>query len=86
MVAMTARQPRRTRRRDAPAESLPRLHPEEAREHRRLLRRASSGGERRLATEHHVLTDYHHVRKDLVTIAAVTAITTAFVVVMSFIL
>lgn len=86
MVSMTARQPRRTRRRDVPAEALPRLRPEEAREHRRLLRNATGGGERRHATEHHVLTDYHHVRADLVAIAAVTAVTAAFVVAMAFII
>jgi len=86
MDEMTARQPRRTRRREVPAESLPRLRPEEAREHRRLLRNASSSGERRLATEHHVLADYAYVRKDLVAIAAVSAVTTAFVVVMALVL
>jgi hypothetical protein len=83
---MTARQPRRTRRRDLPAESLPRLRPEEERERRRLLRATSVAGERRHINEHHVVTDYRYVKPELLAITAVTAVTMAFVVGMSFVL
>jgi hypothetical protein len=83
---MTARQPRRPRRRSAaPAATLPRPAsggaaptgstspariPASARHHR----------------EHHVTTDYSYVRKDLVVIGAVGAVVLAFIVAMSFVL
>jgi len=51
-----------------------------------LLRNAAPSGERRSAAEHHVLADYRYVRKDLVAIAAVSAVTSAFVVVMALVL
>lgn len=84
---MTSRQPRRERPRDLPAESLPRLHPAEERERRRILRASGrSTGERRPAIEHHVVSDYRYVRKDLMAIVVVTAVSMAFIVTMSFVL
>jgi hypothetical protein len=80
---MTARQPRRTRRRTPPAQSLPRpvgggdlngASPDSA----RTARRAT--GHR----EHHVTQDYSYIHKDLITVAAVGAIVLAFVVALSF--
>lgn len=34
--------------------------------------------------EHHVTTDYSYVKKDLLLVLGVTAVTTAFIVIMSF--
>lgn len=36
--------------------------------------------------EHHVTTDYSYVHKDLLLVLGVTAVTTAFIVAMSFVL
>jgi hypothetical protein len=70
---MTARQPRRERRRSTAASNLPRPTADGS------ARRAPSSSRQR---EHHVTTDYSYVRKDLVLIAGVTAVTMAFVAAM----
>lgn len=87
---MTARQPRRARRRVVPASTLPRPvagtaldHPAEpiaaASSAQRATRRPSSRGR-----EHHVTTDYRYVHTDLYTIAGVGLVVIAFIVAMSF--
>lgn len=82
---MTARPPRRTRRRAAPGTSLPRPTGVETGVTADRLRerdtRAAPGSRVQI---HHVTTDYSYVRTDLITVAAVTAVTLAFIVGMSF--
>ncbi len=80
---MTApQQPRRTRRRAAPAASLPR--PSASQE---SLRATSTAARRTLGhREHHVTTDYRYVISDLATVAVVGAVAVAFIVGMSFFL
>ncbi|MGH2608084.1 MAG: hypothetical protein ACRDHF_03255 [Tepidiformaceae bacterium] len=76
---MATRQPRRTRRRSAPATSLPR--PAAAEEGAVAAPRAS--GSRRSAAHHrshHVTTDYRYVRKDLTSIAVIGTIALAFII------
>ncbi|HEY5475624.1 MAG TPA: hypothetical protein VIK11_02815 [Tepidiformaceae bacterium] len=75
--------PRRTRRRNVPAASLPRPATggmEEGLD----ARRASSiqVGHR----EHHVTTDYGYVHRDLITVACVGVVVIGFIVGMSFVL
>ena len=86
MERMTARQPRRTRRRAAPASSLPRpvASPSEdgESEHSRTVRRNAATLHHR---EHHVTRDYSHVHKDLITVAIVGAGVIGFIVAMSFV-
>jgi hypothetical protein len=105
MAEMTARQPRRTRRRIAPPGSLPRpasadrpasddaLEGAEDALDTASTAAASPTAARRTAPrhappavrEHHVTEDYSYVHKDLYWVAAVGAITLAFIVIMSFI-
>lgn len=73
---MTARQPRRTRRRAAPASTLPRPTPE-ANAGPERSRTARSGVHHR---EHHVSTDYGYVRRDLVAVTVFASVVTALVV------
>ena len=79
---MTARNPRRTRRRSIPGSSLPRpVRSEEGADDQspqRSVRHAS--GHR----EHHVTVDYSYVQKDLITVAIVGAVAIAFIIGMSF--
>ena len=91
---MTARQPRRTRRRAAPANTLPRpvasLEGEAAgSESAEQLEAAGSTSLRRPATvrhrEHHVTTDYSHVHRDLAMVAIIGTLVVGFVVGMSFV-
>lgn len=83
MNAMTARQPRRTRRRVAPASSLPRpLTAEDTAAGRTQVRGAASSLHHRT---HHVTKDYSHVHKDLVTVALVGVAVVGFIVAMSFV-
>ena len=83
MKAMTARQPRRARRRIAPASSLPRpLTAEDSAAGRTQARGAAPSLHHRT---HHVTKDYSHVHKDLVTVAVVGAAVIAFIVGMSFV-
>lgn len=85
MTLMTARQPRRTRRRVAPASSLPRPltgMDDAALESRSQAVRRSSALHHR---EHHVTKDYSHIHKDLITIAVVGTVVLGFIVGMSFV-
>lgn len=81
---MTARQPRRARRRAAPAAALPRPTSTST---------GSSLGEsaslRSAATqhhrEHHVTRDYSHIHRDLLTVLGIGVVVIAFIVGMSFV-
>jgi hypothetical protein len=91
---MTARQPRRTRRRLAPANSLPRpvavagtaegseeqAAPRAAAEHP-LVRRYEVHHR-----QHHVTKDYSYVHRDLLTVLGIGIVVVAFIVAMSFVL
>lgn len=86
---MTARQPRRTRRRAVTASPLPRpstappLEPEE-----QAATPASVRASRRAGVhhrEHHVTKDYSYVHRDLLTVLFIGIVTIAFIVGMSFI-
>lgn len=84
MREMTARQPRRPRRRAAaPAAALPRpvtgMDADQQAERSRQLRRAPAHHR-----EHHVTRDYGHVKKDLATILVVGTGVVGFIVGMSF--
>jgi hypothetical protein len=79
---MTARQPRRTRRRAAPANSLPRPIP--GTETSTSLDRGRAARAAPHHREHHVKTDYSYVRKDIVAITAIASVVMAFVVATSF--
>lgn len=85
MREMTARQPRRSRRRiAAPAAALPRPvagGDGEAPTAARAARRGAPAHHR----EHHVTKDYSHVKKDLLTILIVGAGSIGFIVGMSFV-
>ncbi len=85
MREMTARQPRRSRRRiAAPAAALPRPMTGadgEAPVAARAPRRGAPAHHR----EHHVTKDYSHVKKDLLTILVVGAASIGFIVGMSFV-
>jgi hypothetical protein len=76
---MATRQPRRTRRRVAPATSLPRPTADEAAVATATPSRArrAPGAHHRA---HHVTTDYRYVRKDLTAIAVIGSISLAFIV------
>jgi len=78
---MTARQPRRARRRSAPGSTLPRpaVDAETVPERRGRAARAAAGHR-----EHHVATDYSYVRRDLMAVAVFSGIVTAFVLVVAF--
>ena len=80
---MTARQPRRTRRRVAPATALPRplVADDAGAAASRTNRRASTLRHR----EHHIARDYSHVHKDLVTVSIVGTVILGFIVAMSFV-
>ncbi|MEX2080839.1 MAG: hypothetical protein WEC33_04420 [Dehalococcoidia bacterium] len=77
---MTARQPRRPRRR-VPAASLPR--PGQAASMRPTAAAPQGSATRR---EHHIEQDYGYVFRDLILVAAVSAVALAFILVMAFIL
>ena len=83
---MTARQPRRTRRRVAPAASLPRpvagIEPTAADQRSQAVRRGANTLHHR---EHHVNKDYSHVHKDLITVSIVGTVILGFILSMSFI-
>jgi hypothetical protein len=86
MKEMTARQPRRTRRRVAPAAALPRpvggpVSEQDARA--QAARRGTSALHHR---EHHVTRDYSHVHKDLITVSVVGTAVLAFILGMSFVI
>ena len=83
---MTARQPRRARRRVAPPSSLPRPLTADSEagesEHSRTVRRNAAALHHR---EHHVTKDYSHVHRDLITVAVVGTAVLCFIVAMSFV-
>jgi hypothetical protein len=91
---MTARQPRRTRRRTTPASTLPRPLPvSDSLEPAQSAATPSGATVRQTARRgpaqpraHHVENDYRYVRTDLLTVAAVGAVVIAFVVGMSFLI
>lgn len=84
MQTMTARQPRRPRRRvAAPAATLPRpvtgMDAAQQAERSRQLRKTPAHHR-----EHHVTRDYSHVKKDMVTILVVGTGVVGFIIGMSF--
>jgi hypothetical protein len=80
---MTARQPRRTRRRNPPAATLPR--PGVAPEANGAAPAAAHTARRAVGhREHHVTQDYSYVHKDLITVAFVGVVVIAFIIAMSF--
>ncbi len=90
---MTARQPRRTRRRSSPGTTLPRpvSAPFAADEAAEAVREGPSSAVRtpRRPThrrEHHVTTDYGHVHRDLLTVLVIGLLVLGFIVGMSFVL
>jgi len=86
MESMTARQPRRARRRVAPAGSLPRpvtnVDDSDESDHSRTVRRNAALLHHR---EHHVTKDYSHVHRDLLTVAVVGTVVMGFIVLMNFV-
>lgn len=89
---MTARQPRRTRRRSVPTSALPR--PSSIATNRADIEDERSdasvaAGARLPATlhhrQHHVTKDYSYIHRDLLTILGVGIVVVAFIVGMSFI-
>ena len=79
---MSSRRPRRQRRRRERGSTLPRPGAAPA------PQPAGAPAARipdQTRPEHHVAADYRYVRRDLVAVAAVSAITLAFVLVMAFI-
>ena len=87
MEGMTARQPRRTRRRVAPAASLPR--PAAGAEATTVGSQAQAAARRGANAlhhrEHHITKDYSHVHKDLITVSIVGTVVIAFILGMSFV-
>ncbi len=85
MRVMTARQPRRSRRRvAAPAAALPRPVVGGEAEGQGVARTARRGAPAH-HREHHVTKDYSHVKKDLLTILVVGVGSIGFIVGMSFV-
>lgn len=83
---MTARQPRRARRRTTPASALPRPTSAENGAMNAATGAASrSGAGTRRHREHHVTKDYSHVHKDLLTVLGVGVAVLAFIFGMSFV-
>ncbi len=89
---MTARQPRRARRRAAPT-SLPRPSATPIEENISPAASATATAPRAAARrtpvhhrEHHVTRDYGHVHKDLVTVSIVGVIVVSFIVAMSYVI
>ncbi|MGE5597524.1 MAG: hypothetical protein ACM3S1_15975 [Hyphomicrobiales bacterium] len=93
---MTARQPRRTRRRPLPATNLPRPHQPPATgedqadqgDTGEAVAETTARGTRRRRTTapraHHVTTDFSYVHKDLATVAVVGTLILAFIIAISF--
>ncbi|MGI8926702.1 MAG: hypothetical protein ACR2HN_08685 [Tepidiformaceae bacterium] len=81
---MTARQPRRTRRRQAPAATLPRPIAGAPLEPGASPRPIRGGTVRH--RQHHVTTDYGYVHRDLLAVAGIGSAVIAFIVAMSFLL
>lgn len=83
---MTSPQPRRTRRRSAPAASLPRPV---AGTGGNALNTAGtapvSSGTSSRHRQHHVTKDYGYVHRDLITVAVIGTVVVAFIFAMSYI-
>lgn len=81
---MTARQPRRARRRTTPAASLPRPTAVggEANVTESAAARAAATRHHR---EHHVTKDYGYIHRDLLTVAGIGVVVIAFIIGMSFV-
>ncbi len=81
---MTARQSRRSQRRKAPADSLPRIGKGTS---ARGVKATTQAAETAYSSqrEHRVSTDYRYVRREMAIIGAVGVATFGFIVVMSFI-
>ncbi len=81
---MTARQPRRTRRRTIPAASLPRPTAAGAEAHGTESAAVRAAATRR-HREHHVTKDYRYIHRDLLAVAGIGVIVIAFIIGMSFV-
>lgn len=81
---MAARQPRRTRRRNVPAETLPSVRA--GRGARPEAAAQGTTSQRTGQPEHEVTTDYRYVRREMGIIADISAITFGLIVVLSFII
>ena len=90
---MTARQPRRTRRRSAPATTLPRpsavtSDAEDVLEASSPVAAAAAARSTRRTQfrrrEHHVEKDYSYVHKDLLTVLGIGVVCVGFIIGMSF--
>lgn len=87
---MTARQPRRTRRRAAPATTLPRpsaspADETDAAEATEVQSSARRSGRRQFRhREHHVVKDYSYVHKDLLLVLGIGVVCIGFIIGMSF--
>ena len=75
---MATRRPQRTRRRTAPATSLPRPTATEPTGAPVNVGRGAVRASRHRA--HHVTTDYHYVRKDLLSIVVLGGVCAGFIV------
>lgn len=80
---MSSRRPRRQRRRRERASTLPR--PGQTAAPPRPAGETAARIPDQTRPEHHVATDYGYVRRDLVVVGAVSAITLAFVIAAAFI-
>lgn len=74
--------PRRTRRRNVPAASLPRPSTEGTEE---TAGTGSAGSVQTGHRQHHVTTDYSYIHRDLITVAVVGLVVVAFIIGMSFV-
>ncbi len=81
---MAARQPRRTRRRNVPAETLPSVRT--GRAARPEVAPGSAASQRTGQPEHEVTSDYRYVWHEMGIIAGVSAFTFGLIVVLSFII
>lgn len=85
---MTARQPRRDRRRSSPVSALPR--PVASPDGDQPVTPAAARAAARRTTvhhrQHHVTRDYSYVHKDLLTVSVVGGVVIAFIVAMSFVI
>ncbi len=101
MVRMTARQPRRARRRSVPAQALPRpgavsatstgavgFDSDDAVGVGAVRSEHGQRAVRRPSTtmrQHHVTEDYSHVHRDLLLLAGIGVVTVGFIIGMSFV-
>ena len=89
---MTARQPRRTRRRAAPGANLPRpasspvVHDADGAAGEASASPIRTPRRQVRHREHHVTTDYSHVHRDLLTVLVVGLAVLGFIIGMSFVI